>query len=597
MALGASTVGTGAATTAGAATGAPPEKPEMTFEPAHYSNYSSASRGADDVRWIVLHTVEGSASAGINWFRNPDANVSSHYVVDADGDITQMVEVEDVAWTNGNGPYNDTGITVEMAGYAGETQFSEGLYGAVGQLIAYLCDTYDVALRHPTDDVAPCSAYDGRGGVIGHNQIPSPYDCSRVTSGKTDPGSTWNWEYAMAKAGGAGTGLGVGTVVETTTAANVRTDPAVGDNVTFTSPEGVRGVIKGGAESADGFTWWRIVYENGIDGWTAASTVEEAAVTFLHDQRVATTADLVIHTDPALSAPDVWTAPEGSGGYVRSGPRQADGYLWWDVAFNAGERGWCVEAYLDAAPVDGHGLTPDADVPAPTFTEGDAVRATAGLNTRRQPGVDGAVVGTVSSGARAEVVNGPVDADGYTWWGLHWTAADVWGWSVGQYLEAAEGPNGRDPLPFDVDTDLTEPVAVTGDGIDAAIEAERPDSPLIGLGDTFVAAQEAYSVNALYQAAHAVHESAWGASTIAQDKKNLFGWGAEDSDPYGGAKRFDSFEACVWYVMEQVGELYLTPGDFRYNGPTLDGMNVYYATDDRWDVKIVGQYRTLANEL
>ncbi len=566
----------------------------MTWEPAHYSNYAAADRGPGDVRWIVLHTIEGSASAGINWFKNPDSNVSSHFVVDADGDITKMVRIDDVAYTNGNGPYNDTGINVEMAGYAGETQFSEAMYESVGQLIAYLSDEYDVPLRHPTDDIAPCSAYDGQGGVIGHDQIPSPYDCSRVTSGKTDPGSTWDWNYVMAKAGGSGGGLAVGDAVTTTTAANVRTAPAVGDNVVFTNPEGERGVIKDGATSADGFTWWKVVYENGVAGWTAASTLGAAAVTFLHDQRVETTADLVIHSDPALSAPDVWTAPGGSAGYVRSGPQQADGYRWWEVAFNSGERGWCVEAYLDAAPVGGHGLTPDESEPTPAFSEGDRVRATTALNTRKQPGVGETLVDTLSEGAPAEVVNGPVDADGYTWWGLHWTDTNVWGWSVEEYLESAEAPSGRDPLPFDVETDLTDPVAVSGADIDAAIAAERPDSPLVGLGDTFVAVQEEHSVDALYQAAHAVHESAWGTSTIAQDKGNLFGWGAEDSDPYGGAKRFDSFEDCVWYVMEQVKELYLTPGDFRYNGPNLDGMNVYYATDDEWDVKIAGHYRTLA---
>lgn len=336
-------------------------------------------------------------------------------------------------------------------------------------------------------------------------------------------------------------------------------------------------------------------------GWTAASTLGDAAVTFLHDQRVEITADLVIHSDPALSAPDVWTAPEGSAGYVRAGPQQADGYGWWEVAFNSGERGWCVGQYLDAAPVAGHGLTPDesgdGSEDPPAFSEGDTVRATTALNTRRQPGVDETLVETVAEGARAEVVNGPVDADGSTWWGLHWKRADVWGWSVEAYLTAAEAPSGRDPLPFDVETDLTEPVAVTGQQIDDAIAAERPSSPLIGLGDTFVAVQEQYSVNAIYQAAHAVHESAWGTSTIAQDKKNLFGWGAVDSDPYDGAKRFDSFEDCVWYVMEQVADLYLEPGDFRYNGPTLDGMNVYYATDDRWDVKIAGHYRTLAGNI
>jgi len=429
VAIGAGTLATGASGTATAA-----DRPAMTVDPAHYSNYSSANRGPSDVRWITIHTIEGSASAGINWFKNPDANVSSHYVIDADGGITKMVEPSDIAWTNGNSGYNRTGINVELAGYAGATQFSDALYESLADLVAYLAETYDLPTRHPTYDLAPCSAYGGDGGVIGHAQIPSPYDCSRVTGGKTDPGSTFDWGYLLELVDGSD--RAVGDVVATTTAANVRSAPAVGDNVRFTNPEGTRGVIKDGPETADGYDWWRVVYENGVAGWTADSTLGAAGVTFLHDQRVATTADLVVHTDPALDAPSVWTAPEGAAGYVRSGPRQADDYLWWEVAFNDGDTGWCVERYLDAAPVAGNGLTPDESEPAPTFSDGDPVRATTTLNTRERPGSDEAVVETVGEGAPAEVVNGPVDADGYTWWGLHWTDANVWGWSVERYLDA-----------------------------------------------------------------------------------------------------------------------------------------------------------------
>jgi len=588
----------GGALLGAAGSAAAAEKPEMRFVRADASNYAAGSRTASDMRWIVLHTIEGSAGSAINWFQNPDANVSSHFVVDAEGAITQMVELEDVAWTQGNGPYNDTGISIEMAGYAGETQFSEAMYDAVARLSSWLCETYGVPKRHPTYDIAPCSAYDGEGGLIGHNQVPSPYDCSQVTGGKTDPGSTWDWGYFMERVdGGAGAAFAPGDVVETTADVNARADPTVADNVVHTNPSGVRGVVKAGPRSAEGFTWYEVAYENGVVGWSVERYHDDAAVAFLHDQRVATTADLVVHDDHALSAPDVWTAPAGAAGYVRAGPQTADGYTWWRVAFNSGVTGWCVDAYLEAAPVDGHGVGHGEDGSGTrAFAEGDVVSATTTLNTREQPGTGETLVDTVDAGATAEVVNGPVDADGYTWWGLHWLDADVWGWSVEASLDAGNG--GREPsTSFAVETDLTVPVDVTGREIDDAIAAERPDSPLIGLGDTFVATQERYGVNAVYQAAHAVHESAWGTSEIAQDKRNLFGWGAEDSDPYGGAKRFASFEACVDYVMGEVADHYLEPGDFRYNGPTLDGMNVYYATDDRWDVKIAEHYRTLAGNV
>ncbi|HKL28836.1 MAG TPA: hypothetical protein VJ898_06150 [Natrialbaceae archaeon] len=45
----------------------------------------------------------------------------------------------------------------------------------------------------------------------------------------------------------------------------------------------------------------------------------------------------------------------------------------------------------------------------------------------------------------------------------------------------------------------------------------------------------------------------------------------------------------------KVKDRYLTPGNWRYNGRTLCGMNVLYATDDRWAETIADHYRTLVD--
>lgn len=86
---------------------------------------------------------------------------------------------------------------------------------------------------------------------------------------------------------------------------------------------------------------------------TAAGRSSDA----MHDEiaegdRVATTANLVVHANANLSSRGIWTAPEGSAGYVRDGPADGYYYTWWKVGFNAGHEGWCVETYLTAAPVD-----------------------------------------------------------------------------------------------------------------------------------------------------------------------------------------------------------------------------------------------------
>ncbi|MBM7570256.1 N-acetylglucosaminidase [Aquibacillus albus] len=139
---------------------------------------------------------------------------------------------------------------------------------------------------------------------------------------------------------------------------------------------------------------------------------------------------------------------------------------------------------------------------------------------------------------------------------------------------------------------LREESSATAEQLDAYIKAQKPDSPLIGLGETFVAMQEKHQVNAVYLMAHAIHESAWGMSEIAQDKNNLYGINATDSNPYGNADTYKSYEASVQYAADFISSYYLTEGNWRYHGMYLGnkntGMNVRYASDPFWGQKIAG---------
>lgn len=150
---------------------------------------------------------------------------------------------------------------------------------------------------------------------------------------------------------------------------------------------------------------------------------------------------------------------------------------------------------------------------------------------------------------------------------------------------------------YSIDTNLLSDASVSGAELDDAIAAVSPGSPLIGLGDTFIEVQRQTGVNAVYQAAHAAWESAWGTSSIAQSKYNIYGWSAYDSCPSSCAKTFDSFAACVKFVMPQIKDLYLEPGGTYYEGATLRGMNVHYATDSNWAEGIAGVMNSLADHL
>jgi beta-N-acetylglucosaminidase len=135
---------------------------------------------------------------------------------------------------------------------------------------------------------------------------------------------------------------------------------------------------------------------------------------------------------------------------------------------------------------------------------------------------------------------------------------------------------------FTIDTDLTKPSGETAAKLDSFLSG----SALAGLGASFMNAEATYHVSARYFVAHAILESAWGTSAIAHDKHNLFGYGADDANPYGDAVSFPSFDACIQFVAQKVAHDYLSPTGAFYHGPTLRGMNVDYASDPLWASKI-----------
>lgn len=146
--------------------------------------------------------------------------------------------------------------------------------------------------------------------------------------------------------------------------------------------------------------------------------------------------------------------------------------------------------------------------------------------------------------------------------------------------------------PFEtVDLRFPSPTNVTGAQIDTFLTANS--SPLQGLGQAFVSAQSTYGVNATYLVSHAILETAWGRSSIAKVKNNLFGYGAYDSNPGSDAGMYPSNEYAIRYEAWVVRRNYLEPTGSFYVTPTLDGMNVNYATDPGWAqhiATIMGQY-------
>ena len=115
-------------------------------------------------------------------------------------------------------------------------------------------------------------------------------------------------------------------------------------------------------------------------------------------------------------------------------------------------------------------------------------------------------------------------------------------------------------------------------------------SKLKDTGASFTKYQDTYGVNALLSLSIAANESAWGTSSICQEKNNLFGINAVDTSPGTSAYTFESVDECIRQFMSSyMSAGYLKPSDWRYYGGFLgnkaSGVNVKYASDPYWGEK------------
>lgn len=123
---------------------------------------------------------------------------------------------------------------------------------------------------------------------------------------------------------------------------------------------------------------------------------------------------------------------------------------------------------------------------------------------------------------------------------------------------------------------------------EAGISYTASNSKMYELGNSFISTQNKYGANALTMFGVAINESNFGRSSIAENKNNLFGINAVDSDPNqadGYATPADSItDFAKWYV----NRWYSTPqyASTTYHGAFLgdkaSGMNVSYASDPNW---------------
>lgn len=190
---------------------------------------------------------------------------------------------------------------------------------------------------------------------------------------------------------------------------NVRDRAGLSGAVLATESYGAVGTVTASNQSADGYSWIEVRFSD-VAGWVATAYISP----FIQDGPkfgpgtpvYVTSGELNLRDAPSLSGNVITSMPESTVGTVLDGPVAADGWVWYKVQIASGQIGWAVEDYLSVAntPVEGD-IGPGARI---EVVDGP-------LNIRSGPGTGSTVIDRAAIGAVADVVDGPISADGYTW--------------------------------------------------------------------------------------------------------------------------------------------------------------------------------------
>ena len=149
------------------------------------------------------------------------------------------------------------------------------------------------------------------------------------------------------------------------------------------------------------------------------------------------------------------------------------------------------------------------------------------------------------------------------------------------------------------DMDLTEPTGLTLSDYKTMLGYNKSDKNSIFADNVeyFYNAEQKYGVNGIFIAAVGIHESGWGTSYLAKEKKNLFGYKAYDRDPINSAQDFESYEDAINTVAQALSKNYLTPSGSFYYGKTMEAVNTKYASDSAWHEKVYSYMEYLYDKL
>ena len=227
----------------------------------------------------------------------------------------------------------------------------------------------------------------------------------------------------------AATTFAAGDPVVTTDSVNVRTKPGTSAPIRAVAVAGqpfTIGTI--GAKRANGLTWYRVSTATRVNyGWIASTYLALDDPFDEGDFAVVVDGSLNLRSKAGTGASVVAVLADGAGvSVLGDAPVKANGFLWYRVV-SGGKTGWVASRFLLLQ----NGGDFDDDVAI-----GATVRVVDGpLNAREAPDTSAAIVRVLQTGAIGWIVDGPVTADGYTWYEFR-NLGGLNGWIVVDFIEA-----------------------------------------------------------------------------------------------------------------------------------------------------------------
>jgi hypothetical protein len=140
----------------------------------HADVVNQSSRNGTSIEAIVLHTTESHDRDGLSdlqgvvaWFDNPNAQASSHLIIDAEGNTARCVPDDRKAWTCFR--YNPSTLNIELIAWASTPRWRwlkrRRQLRKTAKWIAYWSVRHGLPIQRAWPDTAP---YFKRRGVTTH---------------------------------------------------------------------------------------------------------------------------------------------------------------------------------------------------------------------------------------------------------------------------------------------------------------------------------------------------------------------------------------------------------------------------------------------